>query len=271
MMIRSKIPGGRMSAEQYLMHDELSEKYGNSSMRVTTRQGIQFHGILKKNAKAVIQGINKKLGTTSGACGDIVRNVMASTVPLRTPAQLKIYKYAKKLSDQFLAQSNAYHEIWLDGEKVADEAAKPSVEVEPIYGKTYLPRKFKIAITYPEDNHIDVYANDLGIVPEMSATGELEGFNVLVGGGMGMTHGIEKTYPRLATPLCFVKPDDIFEISKAIVLVQRDNGNRADRKQARLKYLIDGKGMEWFRAEVEKRFGKKTEPARPIKLAGIEN
>lgn len=268
MMVRSKIPGGRLTSEQYLVHDSLADKYGNKTLRITTRQGFQFHGVLKRNVKAVIKGINKSLLTTSGACGDIVRNVLACPAPFQDRQKIEIYKYAQALSDQFLSRSGSYHEIWLDGEKVP-HLPEPLGE-EPIFGKTYLPRKFKIAIAFPDDNCIDVYSNDLGIVPEIQ-NGQLNGFNILVGGGFGMTHGLAYTYPRIATPLCFVKPDELLEISKAIVLVQRDNGNRADRKRARMKYLIDNKGMDWFRAEVEKRFGKKTEPAHEIRWKTIEN
>lgn len=267
MMVRSKIPAGKMTAEQYLTHDELADKYGNKTMRLTTRQGIQFHGVLKKNSKAVIRGINEKLGTTLGACGDNVRNVMACPAPFNDRLKLKVYEYAKKVSDVFLARSGAYQEIWLDGEKM--HLPEPLGE-EPIYGATYLPRKFKIALAFPEDNCIDIYSNDLGIVPEI-VNGELNGFNILVGGGFGMTHGIVTTYPRLASPFCFVKPEDLVEICKAIVITQRDFGDRGDRKHARLKYLLDSKGLSWFRGETEKRFGKKTEDFHPVKWKTIEN
>jgi sulfite reductase (ferredoxin) len=268
MMVRSKIPGGRLTADQYLAHDKLADQYGNKTLRITTRQGFQFHGVLKKNVKAVILAINKSLITTSGACGDIVRNVLACPAPHQDRQKMEIYKVTKAVSDQFLSRSGAYHEIWLNGEKMP-HIPDPTGE-EPIFGKTYLPRKFKIAIAFPDDNCIDVYSNDLGIVPEIQ-NGKLMGFNILVGGGFGMTHGLTYTYPRLATPLCFVKPEELLDISKAVVLVQRDFGNRADRRKARMKYLIDNKGLDWFRAEVEKRFGKKTEAPHPIHWKTIEN
>ncbi len=278
MMVRSKIPGGKMTAEQYLVHDELADKYGDHTMRLTTRQGIQFHGVLKKNVKAVIRGINEKLGTTLGACGDNVRNVMTCPAPHADRHKAEILEYAKAVSDQFLHRSGAYQEIWLDGMK-CDHLPQPvkGNDPEPIYGKEYLPRKFKFAFAFPEDNCTDIYSNDVGIVPEISSPspsplpqgegkgeGKLLGFNILVGGGFGMTHGVITTYPRLASPLCFVKPEELLAVTKAIVLVQRDHGNRTDRKRARMKYLIDEKGLDWFRAEVEKRFGKKTEPAHAI-------
>lgn len=272
LMVRSKIPGGKMTPDQYLAHDELGTKYANGTLRITTRQGIQFHGVLKKNVKTVIKEINHHLGTTIGACGDNVRNVMACPAPHHDRLKHKIGEYAKAVSDQFYPQSGAYYEIWLEGEKVKFQDAivtKPGSEIEPIYGKTYLPRKFKIAIAFPDDNCIDVYSNDLGIVPEIRQ-GTLAGFNILVGGGFGKTHGLTRTYPRLASELCFVRPDDLLAIAKAIVLVQRDFGNRADRKRARMKYLIDEKGLDWFRTEVEKRFGKKTEDPHPIQWKKIE-
>src|SRR3989338_4998721 len=173
MMVRSKIPGGRLTAEQYLVHDELADCYGDRTLRITTRQGFQFYSVFKKNLKAVIRGINEKLGTTLGACGDNVRNVLGCPAPSEDRAKLKVYEYAKAISDQFLAKTSAYHEIWLNGEKMEDESRKKPAfgsgeeEVEPIYGKTYLPRKFKIALAFPEDNCVDVYTNDIGIVPEI--------------------------------------------------------------------------------------------------------
>lgn len=270
MMVRSKLPGGKLTASQYLAHDELARKYGNQTMRITDRQGIQFHGVLKKNLKALILELNQKLVTTSGACGDIVRNVMASTTPLKERKNYDLFEYAKAVSDQFLAKSNAYYDLWLDGEKV--ETHQPTEnEAEPIYGKTYLPRKFKIGICYPEDNSVDVYTQDLGIVASTDEKGELNGFNILVGGGMGMTHGVAKTRPILAKPFCFVSSkEDLLAVSKAIVLVQRDFGNREDRKQARMKYLIEERGLDWFRSEVEKRYGKPTEPVRDINIQEVE-
>lgn len=270
MMVRTKVPGGRMSAEQYLAHDDLATKYGNKTLRITTRQGFQFHGVLKKNLKKVIQDINRALVTTNGACGDNVRNVLACPAPITDRKQIEIMKYAKEVSDQFLLKSGAYYEIMVNGESVKDKLPKPGQDPEPIYGKTYLPRKFKIAIAFPGDNCVDAYANDIAIVPEIDK-GELQGFNILVGGGFGMTHGIKETYPRLASPFCFVKSDELKEITKAIVLVQRDYGNRSDRKHARLKYLLDDRGLDWFRAEVEKYFGKKLQSAHPVHWEGNQN
>jgi len=268
-MVRTKTPGGKLSAEQYLVIDELSSKYGNGTLRITDRQGIQFHGILKKNIKALFRTLNESLITTLGACGDVVRNVMACPAPFKNRKNSELQRHAQEVSDKFLPQSGTYHEIWMDGEKVTGLDKKSPEEVEPIYGKTYLPRKFKIAIAFSDDNCVDCLAMDIGIVPELEGE-KLKGFNIFVGGGFGMHHGNPKTFPRLASPLCFVTPAELHDIAEAIVLVQRDNGNRADRKNARMKYLIDKKGMDWFRQEVEKRFGKKTEPAHPVKFKSID-
>ncbi|OGW81333.1 MAG: sulfite reductase subunit beta [Omnitrophica bacterium GWA2_52_8] len=275
MMVRSKIPGGRMNAAQYLVHDDLATRFANGTLRITDRQGIQFHGVLKKNMKSVIRTINQNLGTTLGACGDVVRNVMACPAPFENRIRTEIYRFCKAVSDQFLPQGGAYQEIWLNGERMKDPAALPAGAIEPVYGEVYLPRKFKIGIAFPGDNCIDVYSHDIGIIPEVRQEGEgaeaeLTGFNILVGGGMGMTHGLAYTYPRLASPFCFVAPGDLCAVTKAIVLVQRDFGNRANRNNARMKYLIDRRGLEWFRREVEIRFGKKTEPVRPFLPQTIE-
>ncbi len=270
MMVRSKTPGGRLTADQYLMFDELADQYGNHTLRITTRQGFQFHSVFKKNLKTVIRTINQKLATTLGACGDNVRNVLGCPAPSADRLKLKVYEHTKSISDQFLSKSGTYHEIWLNGEKVEDLTKKKPEEVEPIYGKFYLPRKFKIALAFPEDNCVDVYTNDIGIVPEVK-NGEVAGFNILVGGGLGMSHGAKDTFPRLADPLCFVKPNEILEITKAILLVQRDFGDRKSRKHARMKYLIHDRGLAWFAAEVEKRFGKKLEPAHSIKWHGFQD
>ncbi len=271
LMVRSKVPGGRLTAEQYLAHDELADLYGDHTLRITTRQGFQFYSVLKKNLKAVIHGINEKLGSTLGACGDNVRNVLGCPAPSQDRIKLRVYEYAKAVSDQFLAQTSAYHEIWINGEKAKeDQSNKKPEEVEPIYGKAYLPRKFKIAVAFPEDNCVDVYTNDIGIVPEVKGE-ELAGFNILAGGGLGMSHGSKETFPRLADPLCFVQPEELLDITKAIVLVQRDYGDRKSRKHARMKYLIHDRGLPWFQGEVEKRLGKKLTPAHPISWKGFED
>lgn len=266
LMVRSKVPGGRLTAKQYLAHDELADRYGNNTLRITTRQGFQFHGVFKKNLKAVISGINRELGTTLGACGDVVRNTLGCPAPSSDRIQLQVHEHAKVISDMLLPKTRAYHEIWLNGEQMKQGER----EEEPIYGEGYLPRKFKVAIAFPEDNCVDVYTNDIGIVPEVKE-GTLAGFNILVGGGLGMSHGSKETFPRLADPLCFVGPKALLDITKAIVLVQRDFGDRKSRKHARMKYLIHDRGLDWFRGEVEKRFGQKLNPPHPIHWKGFEN
>jgi sulfite reductase (ferredoxin) len=259
-MVRTKLPAGRLTAQQYLVIDELATKYGNNTMRITTRQGIQLHGVLKKNLKTTIRSVNNVLITTLGACGDVVRNVMGCPAPTDDRTHGQVWRYAKEVSDHFLSQSGAYHEIWLNGDRL--KFSNPE-NPEPVYGKYYLPRKFKIAISFPHDNCVDLYTNDLGIVPELKDSA-LVGFNVLVGGGLGFTFGQTKTHPLLAQALCFVKPEDLVKVCEAIVLVQRDFGDRKDRKHARMKYVIESWGIEKFAKEVEKRFGKKLEKAHDI-------
>lgn len=261
-MVRSKIPGGFLTPEQYLVHDGLAERYGNSTLRITSRQGLQLHFILKGDLKECIAAINRSGITTWGACGDVVRNVMASPLPLDTPAYRDIRQLAVELKDAFAAQSRAYSEIWLDGEKL-NLGQEP--EEEPIYGNTYLPRKFKIGLAVPPRNDIDIYSNDLGLVSN-EENGAVSGYTFLVGGGMGMSHGRKDTYPVLARPLMYVPRPYVIDACKAVVLTQRDFGNREDRKKARLKYLIEERGILWFLREVQSRLdsGVHIEVPRPL-------
>ncbi len=259
MMARSKVPGGLMTAEQYLVQDELCTRYGNGTLRITTRQDFQFHGVLKRNLKRTIRELNDALVTTFGGCGDVVRNVMCCPVPIDDVVRTAILAEARVLSDRLLPATRSYFEIWLDGEQVA--AGEP--EDEPLYGRTYLPRKFKIALAYPGDNCVDIYSNDVGIVAVVE-DGQLAGFNVLAGGGLGMTHGMEATYPRLADPICFVPAGDLAPVVEAIVAVHRDHGDRKDRKRARLKYVVAAWGVARFRAELEGRLGRALAAPRPM-------
>ena len=268
-MVRSKLPGGDFTAAQYLAHDKIARELGNGTLRITTRQGFQTHGVLKGDLKGCIRRINESGVTTWGACGDVVRNTIAAAAPIADPAHQDAQRLAKELSQAFLARSKAYADIWLNDEKLpvdsegmssrsseAGGASSPSPETntpeEPIYGKQYLPRKFKIAIAIPPRNDVDVYANDLGFIAQVEA-GEVKGYTVVVGGGFGMTHGKQDTYPALAKPLGYVGRDQVIQTAVAAVTVQRDFGNRTDRKRARLKYLIDEQGIEWFRQEVQAR------------------
>lgn len=266
MMVRCKAPGGDMTAEQWLLHDRIADELGNGTLRLTSRQGVQFHGVLKGHLKEVIARINGSGLTTWGACGDVVRNTMAPSTPLKTPAHAACQLMAREISRELLPKSTAYPEIWLDGEKLHLDAGR---EVdEPIYGKHYLPRKFKIGFAVPPRNDCDIYTQDVGLVCHASG-GTVEGFTVLVGGGFGMSHGQVQTYPVLAKPLFFVTPEHVMEAVIAIVAAQRDHGNREDRKQARLKYVIEKHGIDWFRNEVLARMKAPTGPPREVRFETV--
>jgi sulfite reductase (ferredoxin) len=271
-MIRSRVPGGVLSPDQYLVHDRLAALYGGGTLRVTTRQTIQLHGVLKGDLAPSIRSLNEALVTTLATCGDVNRNVLACPAPTAAGLRREALAAARLISEHLLPRTRAYHEIWIDGELAAGGAPEP----DPIYGKRYLPRKFKTAIGFPDDNCTDVYSNDLGflVIPAEGDGGEdapLAGFNVLVGGGLGQTHGKEETYPRLADPLGFIAPDEVVEVATAVVTTQRDFGNRSDRRRARLKYLIDERGLEWFRGEVERRIGRPLAPPRPVAVGAVHD
>ena len=260
-MLRVRIPGGTLTPAQWLALDEVARLYGNRTMRVTTRQAVQLHGVIKSNLKTTLKEIDQVLLDTLAACGDVNRNVMCNPNPYQSRAHAAALSLAKAISDHLSPKTTAYREIWLDGEKIAggDEEA-----VEPIYGKTYLPRKFKTVIAVPPSNDVDVFAHDLGYVAILDGDGEIEGWNVTVGGGMGMTHGEPDTYPRTADVMGFCRSEDALAIAEAVVTVQRDWGDRSDRKHARLKYTIEDKGLDVFRAEVEKRSGVNLGSARAM-------
>ncbi|MEK5446797.1 assimilatory sulfite reductase (NADPH) hemoprotein subunit [Paenibacillus sp. FSL R7-0331] len=258
-MLRVVAPGGVASAAQWLVMDELAHKYGNGTLRLTTRQAFQMHGVLKWNLKKTIKTINDTLMTTLAACGDVNRNVMSSPNPYQSEVHSEVYDWARKLSDHLAPRTPAYHEIWLDGEKVVD--SKADVEVEPIYGPVYLPRKFKIGLAVPPSNDVDVFSQDLGFIAILE-DGKLIGFNVAVGGGMGMTHGDTNTYPQLGRVIGFVRPDQMVDLAEKTVTIQRDYGNRSVRKNARFKYTIDRHGLEWFKGELQERLGWELEAAR---------
>jgi sulfite reductase (ferredoxin) len=241
-MVRCKIPGGKVSAEQYLAIDALSENYANGTLRITTRQGFQLHGVLKKNLKKTIAQINGCLLSTLGACGDVERNVMAPPAPFATPVYNRLQDTAERIAKHLAPRTGAYHEIWLNGEAVHDVPPAP----EPIYGKVYLPRKFKTGLALPEDNSVDIYAQDLGLLAVVE-NGQVAGYNVLVGGGMGMTHGNEQTFPYVGKAICYVPADQEIHAVEAVVKLFRDHGNRGDRKRARIKYVVHDWGVEKFR------------------------
>ena len=250
LMVRGRIPGGRLSAAQYLVWDSLAGRYGDATLRLTTRQSIELHGLLKGDAKATLKGLHAALLSAKGACGDVVRNVTQAPNPWKRSDLAQLDRVAESLARRFEARSNAYSEIWLDGERV-----DPEKESEPLLGDTYLPRKFKIAVTAAGENLLDLYTNDLGFAATYGGDGLIDGFFVFAGGGMGMTHNDPTTFPRLADLLGWIPADQLLQVAEAVVTTQRDHGNRADRKRARLKYLIASKGAAWFVGEVEKRWG----------------
>lgn len=259
-MVRVRAPGGVATAEQWLVMDDLAQKYGNGTLKLTTRQAFQMHGILKWNMKKNIKAINDALMDTLAACGDVNRNVMCNPNPYQSDVHQEVYEWSSELSRYLSPKTKAYHEIWLDGEKVA-ETPKEDEEQEPMYGKLYLPRKFKIGIAVPPSNDIDVYSQDLGFIAILKDD-KLEGFNVTVGGGMGMTHGDTETYPQLGRLIGFVKPEQLLEVAETIITIQRDYGNRSVRKYARFKYTIDNRSLEWLEAELTERLGYELEVAK---------
>jgi sulfite reductase (NADPH) hemoprotein beta-component len=259
-MLRVRISGGVLTPAQWLRLDRLARDYGNGTMRLTTRQTVQLHGVIKSNLKTTLKAIDTALLNTIAACGDVNRNVMCNPNPYQSLAHAAAIELARAISDHLTPRTGAYREVWLDGERIAggdDEV------VEPIYGKTYLPRKFKIAVAVPPSNDVDVFANDLGFIAIVDDAGNTAGWNVTAGGGMGMTHGEPDTYPRTADVLGFCQTADVLAFAEAVVTVQRDWGNRANRKHARLKYTIEDRGLDAFRTEVERRAGVKLLPARP--------
>ncbi|WP_173917460.1 assimilatory sulfite reductase (NADPH) hemoprotein subunit [Halobacillus sp. Marseille-Q1614] len=259
-MIRVRLPGGVATPEQWLTMDELAVKYGNGTMKLTTRQTFQLHGILKWNMKNTIQGMNEALMDSIAACGDVNRNVMCNSIPYQSDVHAEVYEWSRKLSEHLLPRTRAYHEIWLDEEKVADTRGEE--ESEPIYGPLYLPRKFKIGVAVPPSNDVDIYSQDLGFIAILQG-GKLQGFNIAVGGGMGMTHGDTDTYPQLSRVIGFCKPEQMIEVGEKILTIQRDYGNRSERKNARFKYTVDRKGLDWIRNELNERLGWSVEEARP--------
>lgn len=257
-MIRARITGGVVTAQQWLDLDQIATRYAKHAIRLTTRQTVQYHRVEKKDLKAAIRAINDTQLSTIAACGDVNRNVLCTTNPALSPVHAQTYALAQAISDHLIPATRAYAEIWLDGEPLHDTA-----EEEPIYGKTYLPRKFKIAMAIPPDNDVDVFANDLGYVAVVE-NGELIGYNVLVGGGMGMSHGDSSTYPNAGRVIGLCTPEQVVAVAEQVITVQRDFGNRSERKHARLKYTIDHRSVSWFREELEQRLGFQLQDARPF-------
>lgn len=261
-MLRVRAAGGVVTPEQWLMMDRVAQKYANGTIRLTTRQSFQLHGVLKWNMKSTIKEVNEAMLSTLAACGDVNRNVMCNPNPDQSEIHSEVYEWARMLSSHLDPRSRAYHEIWLDGEKIVD-STQNGEEQEPIYGPVYLPRKFKIGMAVPPSNDVDVYSQDLGFIAIVE-DGKLKGFNVSVGGGMGMTHGDPLTYPQVGKIIGFCKPEQIVDLAEKTVTIQRDYGDRAVRKHARFKYTIDDRGIDWFLGELTSRLGWKLEEAKPF-------
>jgi sulfite reductase (ferredoxin) len=266
-MVRTSVPGGALTAGQWLAMDGLTDKLSDGTMRITTRQGIQFHFVAKEGLRPLIGSLNEHLVTTKGACGDVVRNVVACPAPHEDRRQHHLLATAQTIANRFRPRTGAYYELWVDGEKAvtaADGSAaaageETEGEVEPMYGRTYLPRKFKIGLAWPGDNCIDVYSQDVGVVPHG------DGYVVMAGGGLGLSHAREDdTYARLGTPVFWVPEELLAPTVEAIITTQRDFGNREDRHRARLKYTIDDRGLDWFRGEVQGRVGEALSAPRPL-------
>jgi sulfite reductase (ferredoxin) len=276
-MVRCKIPGGKVTADQYLALDELADRYANGTLRLTTRQGIQLHGVLKQDLHATIAGINDCLLTTLGACGDVERNVMCCPAPIRDGLHEQLQNAADLIAAHLAPRSTSYFEIWLNGKTLAPPSASSrsglttggDSDSEPIYGKTYLPRKFKTGLVFPHDNCIDIYAQDLGFLAEVEGN-RIVGYNVLVGGGMGMTHGNAKTFPFLARPICHVPSNALLNTAEAVVKLFRDHGNRADRKRARIKYVVHEWGVLRFREVLGQYIGGTLAQPKPIDVEEMD-
>ena len=271
-MVRTRIPGGKVNARQFLDHLDICDQFGNGTLRVTTRQGFQLHGVIKQNLKAAVRKINDTLLTTLAACGDVERNVMCCPAPVKNnPVRDQMQAMADAIAEHLKPRTTAYHEIWLtdeSGEKSNVAEFKPVDE--PIYGTVYLPRKFKTAIALPEDNCVDIYTQDLGFLAVVEHN-QIIGYNVLVGGGQGKTPSAEKTFVAIAQRLAFVTPDQVVGVAEAIVKVQRDFGNREDRKVARLKYTIHNHGLEWFKSKVEEYYGQPRAAPHPVDVTDVDD
>jgi sulfite reductase (NADPH) hemoprotein beta-component len=261
-MIRVRVPGGAATAPQWQRMNELSDEYGNGTMKLTTRQAFQLHGVLKRDLQATIAGFNEALLDSIAGCGDVNRNVMAPANPHESAVHQQVYEAATAISAHLTPRTTAYWELWLNGEQQATTEAE---DEEPIYGKTYLPRKFKIALAIPPYNDTDIFANDIGLIA-IEVNGELLGYNVAIGGGLGMTFGMPETYPRLGDIIGFVPADNVVDLCEKVVTIQRDWGNRENRKFSRLKYTIDRVGLPAFQAELHRRLGYDLTPARPYRF-----
>ena len=261
-MARIRVPGGVCTPAQWVTLDALADTHANGTLKLTTRQAFQFHGILKGNLWSAINAVNRALLDTLAACGDVNRNVMCNPNPEQSELHAETLRVTKAIADHLLPRTRAYHEIWVGGDTLV---AGGEPESEPVYGETYLPRKFKIVVAVPPSNDVDIYAHDLGFIAIADASGKkLLGFNITVGGGLGMSHNQVETFPRIADVLGFCRVDQVVDVAEKILTTQRDFGDRTDRKHARLKYTIEDRGIVWFRAEVERRLGYQLGSPRPF-------
>ena len=258
-MIRVRVPGGVCTPKQWIAIDELADSHANGTLKLTTRQAFQFHGVIKGKLRPTIKAINETLLDTLAACGDVNRNVLCNPNPHLSQLHGEVFEITKAISDHLSPQTRAYHEIWIDGEL----SETTEEDVEPIYGKTYLPRKFKISVAIPPTNEVDTFSQDLGYIAIADDEGKLAGFNVTVGGGLGMTHNKMETYPRIADVIGFCTPEQVLQVAEEVVKIQRDNGDRSERRHARLKYTIEDRGIDWFTKELHKRLGWNLQPERP--------
>ena len=273
MMVRTKVPGGKLTSRQLLAELDLCDELGNTTLRLTSRQALQLHGILKGDLRETIRRINDVQLTTLAACGDVQRNVMGCPAPYRDPLHQQLQDLVDELSEHFAPRTPAYHELWIQDPDTGERelaGGRTDDEIEPIYGKTYLPRKFKTAVGFASDNCVDIYTHDLGFLAVVR-DGEIVGYNVLAGGGMGVTPSNKATFPALAKRLAFVAPNQVLDVAEAIVKVQRDFGNRADRKTARMKYLIHNWGLEKFKAQVEEYYGSALPAPQPDDVTGFND
>ncbi|MEI6390539.1 MAG: NADPH-dependent assimilatory sulfite reductase hemoprotein subunit [Verrucomicrobiota bacterium] len=266
LMVRIRIPGGVLTPVQYLVCDDLASRYANNTLRVTSRQGLQFHGVAKGGLRALVKGINDALLSTLAACGDINRNVMAPATPAMNELGEQVLKHAHQAALAVAPRTKAYHSIWIEGVPLDLDDSANNAFVDPLYGKTYLPRKFKIAFVIPPQNDSDVFTNCCGFIAIDDSHGNLLGYNLAVGGGMGRSHGNQATFPRLADVIGFLPSEKTVDVATAVLTVHRDFGDRSDRKHARLKYVLEDRGTQWFREELERRLGFKLENPKPFKF-----
>lgn len=270
-MVRTRVPGGKVSADQFLAELDLCERFGNGTLRITSRQGLQLHGVLKQDLKSTIRAINETKLTTLAACGDVERNVMCCPAPYKQNAvRAEMQRMTDAIAEHLKPRTTAYYEIWLKDENGEEKVSEFKPVDEPIYGPRYLPRKFKTGVALPEDNCIDIYANDLGFLAIVE-NGKIVGYNVLVGGGMGTVPSADKCFPAVAKRMAFCTPEQVLGVAEAVVKVQRDFGNRADRKIARMKYLIADWGMERFKATVDEYYGKKLPECHPADVTDVDD